>query len=101
MIMRTYDTLSLAVKALQEEGYTEDFQFKQDCIACEAGTYAPNAFTVEEVHRFEGMTNPSDSSILFAIRADDGRKGLLIDAYGAYADPLSLEMLKKLQFRPN
>ncbi len=47
--------------------------------------------------RFEGMNNPDDSSILFAISASDGSKGVLVDAYGAYAANVSPEMMDRLK----
>ena len=52
---------------------------------------------MDEVHRFEGMTNPDDSSVLYAIASTGGLKGLLVDAYGAYAESVSQEMIRKLQ----
>jgi len=51
---------------------------------------------VDEFHRFEGMSNPDDNSIVFAISSDDGIKGTLVDAYGIYADSLTESMIKKL-----
>jgi hypothetical protein len=53
-------------------------------------------FHVDEVHRFEGMTNPDDSSILMAIQSTSGIKGILVDAYGVYAESLSPEMIERL-----
>lgn len=100
--MKTYDTLSKAVDALQEDGYTTDFKLRFDCLVCEGfdKNFQPDDFEVVEVHRFEGMTNPSDNSVLYAIEASDGKKGTLIDAYGAYSDPISIEMIEKFQM-PN
>jgi hypothetical protein len=56
----------------------------------------PDQFHVDQLHRFEGMTSPDDSAILFAISSSQGVKGLLVDAYGMYADALSPTMIKKL-----
>lgn len=100
--MKTYETLSEAVTDLQKDGYTHDFQMNFDCLTCEGvdQSYHPDTFDVDQVHRFEGMTNPGDSSVIYAIQAKDGRKGLLIDAYGAYSDPISIEMIEKFQM-PN
>lgn len=53
------------------------------------------------MYRFEGDSNLDDSSILFAISATKSNlKGMLVDAYGAYADPLNIEMIQKLKYRP-
>ena len=59
-------------------------------------TIRPPDFHVDEVHRFEGMNNPDDSAILFAVKTHTGVKGLLVDAYGAYTNSLSPEMVKRL-----
>jgi hypothetical protein len=53
------------------------------------------------VHRFEGMTSPDDSSVLYAISSTGGLKGVLVDAYGAYTESVSTEMIKKLQVDKN
>jgi len=38
---------------------------------------------------------------LFAIPSESfNLKGLLIDAYGVYANPLSADMIQKLKFKP-
>lgn len=100
----TYDTLSQAVEGLKALGYDQDLELKQDGVACPALNYDIKAseFEVDQVHRFEGMTNPGDASVLYAISSDKYQlKGILIDAYGAYANPPSREMLQKLKYEPN
>ena len=96
----SYDTLSEAMNALTKEGYTLDFNMKSDCIYCRAEELelSPKDFKIDRVFRFEGMTNPDDSSILFAISGiNEPVKGTLVDAYGAYSDRLNADMIAKLQ----
>lgn len=96
--MKTFDTLSQAITALKQKGYVQDFNLHPEWIECPPlnRTFKPQEFHVDEVHRFEGMTNPDDSSVLYAISSSDGIKGLLVDAYGAYADSLSPMMIASL-----
>ena len=54
-------------------------------------------FTVDEYHRFEGASNPSDNSIVYAIHSNDGVKGVLVDAYGMYSESLTEDMARKLR----
>ena len=54
-------------------------------------------FDVDETHRFEGMSSTDDNSVLYAISSKDGIKGLLVDAYGVYAENISEAMRKKLR----
>lgn len=95
---KSFDTLTEAITDLKGRGYIHDFNLHPEWIECPPLNLQlkPAEFHVDEVYRFEGMTNPDDSSILLAIRSSTGIKGLLVDAYGTYADSLSSEMLKRL-----
>lgn len=97
--MKTFETLSQAINALKVRGYTNDFNLHPEWIECPTldMKLQPDEFHVDEVHRFEGMTNPDDSSVLYAIASTGGLKGVLVDAYGVYAESVSPLMLKKLQ----
>lgn len=94
-----YATLTAAIEELKNEGYTEDFNNLGEHLECKGNgkNYQPSDFTIEHTYRFEGMTNPSDNSVLYGIEANDGTKGLLVDAYGVYADALSPEMIEKFR----
>ena len=94
-----YDTLSIATNELKKKGYTFDFLLKPEHIECPGvdKKYEAEDFHIDEFHRFEGMSNPDDMSIVFAVSTIDGKKGLLIDAYGTYSDPLSTKMLQKMR----
>ena len=97
--MHQYDTLSEATNDLQKRGFTHDFNLEKDRIYCKQLNmhYRPKEFNVTEVYRFEGMSNPDDNSVVYAIETSNGDKGILVDAYGAYAESISEEMLRKLK----
>jgi hypothetical protein len=96
--MNSYSTLSEAINDLKRRGYSEDFNLTPHCIECSSKNlqFHPENFTVDEYHRFEGMSNTDDNSIVFAISSTDGVKGVLVDAYGMYAENLTEPMIKKL-----
>ncbi len=96
--MASYTTLSEAINGLTARGYSADFNLKPHCLECASLSLqlSPEEFNVDEFHRFEGMSNPDDNSILFAISSSQGVKGLLVDAYGVYAENLNEGMIKKL-----
>jgi hypothetical protein len=83
-----YETLSEAMNALKKKGFTYEFDIKNANLYHKDAEkeFKAHQLKVVEIHRFEGLTNPADSSILYAILCEDGSKGLLVDAYGMYAD---------------
>jgi hypothetical protein len=100
--MKPYVTLSETMNDLRKEGYTEDFNLLQDCLECRNGQFKvfANEFKVDQYYRFEGQSDPGDSAILYAISSDRyNLKGVLVNAYGIYSEPLTDEMLEKLQIR--
>ncbi len=94
-----YDTLSQATDDLKKRGYELNFNLEPDCIACKDlnKKYNPKSFHIDEFHRFEGMTNPDDMSIVYAVTTDDGKKGTVVDAYGTYEDPMTSDMVQKMR----
>ncbi len=97
--MRNSVTLSETLNELRTKGYTEDFNVRTDCIICRDGQFSlhPEDFIVDHYYRFEGETNPSDSAILYAISSEKHNlKGVLVNAYGIYSDPISDALMEKL-----
>ena len=99
--MENYDSLAEAIAGLQRKGYTVDFDLKPDSptnIAAQLLAH-PEQFTVDASYRFEGKSNPDDNSVLYAISADTGQKGILVDAYGMYSEYMTPELAEKLKLR--
>jgi hypothetical protein len=96
-----YGSLSEATNGLKARGYVYDFNLKPECIECPSLQLqlSPENFTIDEFHRFEGMSSTDDNSIVFAISSDQGVKGVFVDAYGVYASKLNDAMIKKLSIR--
>lgn len=100
--METYNNLVEAIDSLKKQGYREDFSLEHDCISCRNRDYLvmPNQFEIDKYFRFEGDSNPTDSSILYAISSEKfGIKGVLINSYGIYSDDTKDELLDKLKLR--
>ena len=97
--MKNYDSLEDALDDLEERGYAADFGTDTVCLYCGELDirFHPEEFRVDEVYRFEGDSNPDDSSVVYAITSATGVKGTLIDAYGAYSEKLDFKMAEKLQ----
>ena len=98
--MENYETLSQAITALKQQGYTEDFNLKENCLECIAGKkdLLPHEFEIDKSFRFDVNEDPSDQAVLYAISSPmHNIKGLLVNGYGIYSDSASNEMLEKLQ----
>lgn len=48
--------------------------------------YNPEDLKIIRTYRFEGESDPGDSSIIYLIEANDGLIGYSLDAYGVYSD---------------
>jgi hypothetical protein len=100
--MESSVTLSGTMNDLRKQGYTEDFNLLQNCLECRNGQFKvfSDEFKVDSFYRFEGASNPSDSAILYAISSDKHHlKGVLVNAYGIYSEPVTDEMMQKLEIR--
>lgn len=94
-----YISLSIAIEDLQEHGFNVDFNLSDNGLESKAHKRVWNASDLKVIkyYRFEGMSNPSDNSILYCIETQDGQKGLLVDNYGASAAVVSKDMIDKLK----
>lgn len=100
--MKDYGTLSQAINKLKlEEGYEHDFNLLDEQLELKAEnqTYNISDFKVDKVLRFEGPSNPDDNAILYAITAEDGKKGVLVDGYGISSGQVSKAMMDKLDLK--
>ena len=98
--MQQFETLIEAIDALRKEGYTEDFNLQANCLDCREGSIQlfHDDFHVDKYFRFEGETNPSDESVLYAISSEKhGVKGILVNAFGIYSEPIADELMAKLK----
>ncbi len=97
--MENYDTLSQAINALKKQGYTQDFNLKENCLECIAGNKSlqPHEFVIDKSFRFDVDEDPSDQAVLYAISSHAHNiKGLLVNGYGIYSEAMSNAMLEKL-----
>ncbi len=102
--MKDYGTLSQAMNKLKlEEGYEYDFNLMDEKIQIKSEnlSFGVDEFDVDKVLRFEGMTNPDDNAILYAITTSEGKKGLLVDGYGVSSGQVSKELMDKLNLDKN
>ena len=97
--MENYETLVDATNDLFKRGYTANLSLDEDSVNDkEQGIEMQHdEFEIDEFYRFEGQSNPSDMAIVYAISSEKHNlKGVLINAYGVYADNANAALVAKL-----
>ena len=84
---------------LEAAGFSDQFRVEgEELINLTTNkTYQPHEVEAVNFYRFEGITNPEDMAILYAIITIDGSKGTLADGYGMYADGATGEFMKGVE----
>src|SRR5436190_1061740 len=98
--MKSFDTLTEAINDLKTRGYDRDFNLRETFIECSlSGTQlSAEDFEITETYHFDGQTDVDDEVVLYAIESKTGLKGILVNAYGIYADSTSDAIVAKLHF---
>ena len=91
--------LDKCLRKLEAEGYTDQYKVEKSKLydLSNDKKYKPKDVKAVNFYRFEGISNPDDMSILYAIETCDGRKGTLIDAYGLYSDEDTSKFMKEVE----
>lgn len=103
MKRKNYDTVTEAMADLKNLGYTIDFSILVDkeCLICHqtATVLSPEDFEIDCFYRFEGDSDPGDEMIVYAISSNKtSSKGIVVSAFGVYADIISSAIVKKLNY---
>ncbi len=95
-------TLGGIVDQLRQRGYTADLAPAADGlrVVSTGRTLGRDELAIREYYRFEGVSDPDDMSIVYAIEGADGTRGILVDAFGVYADPAVGAVLSGVPIRP-
>ncbi|WP_430405043.1 phosphoribosylpyrophosphate synthetase [Fluviicola sp.] len=101
MEQRDYETVTEAVNDLKKRGYTSDLSMEadKDYLFCNstATELSPEDFTIDELYRFEGMTDPGDEMIVYAISSSEKNiKGIVVNAFGIYSSYRASKLVEYL-----
>ena len=98
--MESMTTVTEVLSNLEKEGYTIDFNLKDDSLECQ-GNYLqlhPDEFLIDRHYRFEGISDPEDEAVVYAISSlKNNLKGVLVNGYGISSDPLTEAMVQALK----
>jgi len=80
-------TLAQVMEKLRSKGWDNEFQYSpKGFYLQDRHYYETSSLEIIKTYRFEGDSNPSDSSILYIVRTSEGAVGYIVDAYGVYSN---------------
>src|SRR5688572_29184320 len=91
-----YATVTEALEKLRQQGFTIDFNLKENKIVFQETIFGPEELEIVDVYRYEGNSDPGDEATVYALKSKTGLKGVLVTGYGLSADPFSSDLLNKL-----
>lgn len=91
-----YGTVTEALAEFKKQGFTIDFNLMENCLVCGEERFTAEEFSIVDVYRYEGNSDPADEASVYAIESTTGIKGVLVTGYGMSSDSLSDEILRKL-----
>lgn len=94
-----YGTVTEAINDYRKKGFTVDFNLQENCLVCGNDKYDVENFEIVELYHYEGMTDPADEAMVYAIESKNGVKGILVTGYGPNTESMSEVLLRKLDFR--
>ncbi len=93
------ETISEALARLTAAGYADEYRAEANGLRSSrtGEILPPDRFRVDEIVRFEGESDPSEESAIFALTANAGDgKGTYTIAYGPLMDALDADMVRRL-----
>lgn len=86
------------IEEYKKKGYKDDYIFKNKKLVNTRTNkeYDAKNISIVAEHRFEGMTNPSDMSILYILKMHDESKGNMLVGYGPSANLELAEFFMKV-----
>lgn len=91
--MYHYATVEKALSELKAKGYTIDYNVEEVRILKRAAE-----FSIDEIYRYEGMTNPDDEATVYGISNKiNGDKGVFVAGNLSFAENDVAKVLLKME----
>ena len=85
------------IREYEAKGYTSSFAMRMGRLTdlSSGMCYGVDDVKIVDEYRYEGMSDPSDMSILYVLEMHDGNKGLILRPYGPQAtEEIDLYLMK-------
>ena len=92
------ETLAETIDKFRSKQYIYDFYVHSNLLKCKETNerFKSDEVIIDKTGRYEGDSNPDDTSIIYAISTNTETKGILIDAFGVYANAGISEFVKNI-----
>ena len=92
------DSLVTILAKVEKMGFISQFEVNGKRLVSlkTGGKFLPDEIRIVHFYRFEGESNPDDSSILYAIETISEEKGTLVDGYGTTSDSQAAAFMLKV-----
>jgi hypothetical protein len=94
-----YATVTEAIEQLKQQGFTLDFDLKENQLVANGQLYPADDFEIVDLYRYEGPSDPADEATVYALASSSAVKGVLVTGYGISNDNASAETLKQLHYK--
>lgn len=96
-----YSNLRQATEHLTKIGYAGKFRFDNQVMRelRSSQIYMPSDLSIIEYHRFKGIANPGNTTVIFALESKGGIKGTLILKQGRAANMELIAFMDKVPVR--
>jgi hypothetical protein len=93
-----YATVACAIDGLEGRGFTERCRVVDGGLqALGSGeTVLSRDLVIRDFYRFEGVSDPDDLAIVYAIESRSGVRGTLVDAFGVYSNAALSAVLREV-----
>jgi hypothetical protein len=93
--------LAATIEQLRSQGFTAHLGVVDNRLrAFDSGkTFDPHEVVIAGYFRFEGVSDPDDMAIAYAIESATGTRGILVDAFGVYSSPAVSDFMAQVPIR--
>ena len=98
-----YSTYHHRIDSLEKKGYIKKFDIVDESTMKdeEGNTYTPHDLVINEIHRLVSKDNESEKTTIYALSANNGAMGIVIDTYGENSDETIDDFLQKVDTHDN
>lgn len=93
--------LLLKIKALKDIGYSQEYQITEEGLQnLDTGNiFQPSQIKIMDHFRYEGASDSKAMAVLYTLVANNGEKGIVIDAFGTYGSQDLMKFIKQVEDR--